>query len=261
MGVLCSSVEDDLLFSLQQQPNQFKQWAAFEQSLGRHIKAAARNSCLQYHGWIDEADVEDITQTVYLFLVDPKRPRFDPDRSSAKAYLMGIIGNAVQKVFPLCRTSTHTTKPGESRTSALWRRRRHGRSGKASASNSAAKTANKNRARREFLVLRKKGEREKEPVDPRFLPGASQNPYTQIENRELVDLLLAESDPLVCRVFWELSDNQEGERRVKDFRIEDLAAAHGLSRDQLNYRIRVARSQVKSRLLALGIDHTIALAA
>ncbi len=93
-----------------------------------------------------------------------------------------------------------------------------------------------------------------EYAESNSLASSSQNQYARSENQQLIDILLEGVDPLVCRVFSELADDQEGERRAKGFRIEDLAKAHNLSRDQLNHRIREARSIARKRLAALGLE-------
>ncbi len=97
MAPACSRSENELLHSFQRDPKSFDQWAAFHQSIGRYIAAAAVKILFKRAGTTQDA--EDILQTVYRLLVDPGRQRFNPDRSSARAYLMGIIGNAEQEVF------------------------------------------------------------------------------------------------------------------------------------------------------------------
>ena len=72
-------------------------WQEFSKKFGKFVSAVLTKLAKKWRA--NDADREDAHQEVVLNLVDPARPRYDPQRASALSYLYLVVQSALHRVF------------------------------------------------------------------------------------------------------------------------------------------------------------------
>lgn len=88
------SDDDQVLFSLQRDN---ALWSRFSQAFGGYVEAIARKIGVGLRA--TDADRQDAVQETFLFLIDPRRPRYQPELGSAKTYLYYAVQTAFHVVL------------------------------------------------------------------------------------------------------------------------------------------------------------------
>jgi RNA polymerase sigma factor (sigma-70 family) len=90
-----ASFRDNLLYRAQQGDEHAL--SGLYAKLGPLLKKMAKVRCRALG--LDQGYIDDIVQTVFLHILDPRRARYNPDRGNSGSYLTGLVWNAAREQF------------------------------------------------------------------------------------------------------------------------------------------------------------------